>query len=74
MVFCRTPYRLVLFCCCSARRGYMVYKQVCSACHSLNGVRFREMVGIIFTEDEAKADAAEVKLKRTTINTKGGFG
>lgn len=52
----------------------MVYKQVCSACHSLNGVRFREMVGIIFTEDEAKADAAEVKLKRTTINTKGGFG
>lgn len=41
----------------------MVYKQVCSACHSLNRVRFREMIGIIFTEEEAKAEAAEVRRK-----------
>eukprot|EP00105_Crassostrea_gigas_P015950 XP_011433139.1 PREDICTED: cytochrome c1, heme protein, mitochondrial [Crassostrea gigas] len=46
----------------SARRGYMVYKQVCSACHSLNRVRFREMIGIIFTEEEAKAEAAEYQI------------
>lgn len=45
----------------------MVYKQVCSACHSLNRVRFREMIGIIFTEEEAKAEAAEVRRKVTKI-------
>src|SRR6266542_4488631 len=28
----------------SARRGYQVYKQVCSACHSLQYVAYRELV------------------------------
>ncbi|KAL4234962.1 iso-1-cytochrome c [Mactra antiquata] len=43
----------------SLRRGYEVYKNVCSACHSLQYLHYRDLVGVIFTEDEAKAEAAE---------------
>lgn len=46
----------------SARRGYQVYKQVCSACHSLQYVKYRELVGALMTEEEAKAEAAEVQV------------
>ena len=37
------------------QRGYKVYKDVCSACHSLKYVAFRNLVEIGFTEAEAKA-------------------
>lgn len=47
----------------SMRRGYQVYQQVCSACHSLNFIAFRNLVGQTHTEDEAKALAEEVKVK-----------
>ncbi|KAI1309466.1 Cytochrome c1, heme protein, mitochondrial [Halotydeus destructor] len=47
----------------SARRGYQVYKQVCSACHSLKYVAYRELVDNIMTEDEAKAEAAEIQVQ-----------
>ncbi|KAH3774999.1 hypothetical protein DPMN_176394, partial [Dreissena polymorpha] len=43
----------------SMRRGFEVYKQVCAACHSLEYIRYRELVGVIFSKDEAKAQAAE---------------
>lgn len=43
----------------SIRRGYTVYKQVCAACHSLKYLAYRNLVGVCFTEDEAKAEAAE---------------
>uniref|UniRef100_A0A194AM94 Cytochrome c domain-containing protein n=1 Tax=Pinctada fucata TaxID=50426 RepID=A0A194AM94_PINFU len=46
----------------SVKRGYQVYKQVCAACHSLEYVRFREMIGVIFSRDEAKAEAAEFQV------------
>jgi len=46
----------------SVRRGYEVYKQVCAACHSLRYVAYRELVGVTHTEDEAKAEAAEVQV------------
>lgn len=42
------------------RRGYQVYKQVCAACHSMDYVHYRNLVGTIMTEDEAKAEAEEV--------------
>lgn len=41
----------------SMRRGYEVYKQVCAACHSLNYICYRNFVGEIFNEAEAKAEA-----------------
>merc|ERR1711976_385722 len=47
----------------SIRRGYYVYKQVCAACHSMNYLAYREMVGVIFTEEEAKAEANEIMVK-----------
>uniref|UniRef100_A0A2K6MT33 Cytochrome c1 n=1 Tax=Rhinopithecus bieti TaxID=61621 RepID=A0A2K6MT33_RHIBE len=44
----------------SIRRGFQVYKQVCSSCHSMDFVAYRHLVGVCYTEDEAKALAAEV--------------
>ena len=44
----------------SLRRGYLVYKNVCKACHSLDYLAYREMVGVFLTEEEAKAEAEEV--------------
>ena len=44
----------------SVRRGYQVYKEVCSACHSMNQLAFRNLVGVSHTEEEAKALAEEV--------------
>ena len=49
-------------CPCSIRRGYQVYKQVCSACHSMEYLAFRNLVGVSHTEDEVKAIAEEVRL------------
>jgi ubiquinol-cytochrome c reductase cytochrome c1 subunit len=46
----------------SMRRGYQVYKQVCAACHSMNFMYYRNLVGTIMTEDEAKAEAEEVQV------------
>jgi len=43
----------------SIRRGYEVYSQVCSTCHSLDRIAYRNLVDVCFTEEEAKALAAE---------------
>lgn len=43
----------------SMRRGWMVYKEVCAACHSLDLIAWRNLVGEIGTEDEVKEWAAE---------------
>jgi cytochrome c1 len=47
------------------QRGFQVYKEVCSACHSLNRVAFHtldEPGGPGFTEAQAKAIAADYKI------------
>merc|ERR1712141_110945 len=41
------------------RRGYIVYKQVCAACHSMDYMYYRNLVDVCFTEDEAKNEAAK---------------
>jgi ubiquinol-cytochrome c reductase cytochrome c1 subunit len=49
----------------SLQRGFQVYKEVCSACHSLNLVAFHsldEEGGPGFTEPQAKAIAAAYKV------------
>jgi ubiquinol-cytochrome c reductase cytochrome c1 subunit len=46
----------------SIRRGYQVYKQVCSACHSLRFIAYRNLVGVSHTEVEAKGEASEVMV------------
>ncbi len=42
----------------AAQRGFQVYKEVCSACHSLKRVAFRQLSGIGFSEAEIKSLAA----------------
>lgn len=39
-----------------------MYKNVCSACHSLQYVAYRHLVGVSHTEKEAKALAAEIQV------------
>merc|ERR1711944_195578 len=46
----------------SIRRGYQVYKQVCSACHSMRFLAFRNLVEVAYSEEEAKALAADCMI------------
>jgi len=46
----------------SIRRGYQVYKQVCSACHSMRFLAFRNLVEVAYSEAEAKEIAAEAMV------------
>ncbi|MCG8690251.1 MAG: cytochrome c1 [Minwuiales bacterium] len=46
----------------SVQRGMQIYKEVCAACHSLRFISFRNLVQIGFTEDQAKAIAAEFEV------------
>ncbi len=41
-----------------------VYQQVCAACHSMQYVHWRQLVGVCYTEEEAKALAAETEVRR----------
>jgi ubiquinol-cytochrome c reductase cytochrome c1 subunit len=43
----------------SAQRGYQVYREVCSSCHSLKLVAYRNLAEIGFSEDEVKQIASE---------------
>lgn len=43
----------------SIRRGYQVYREVCSTCHSLNLVAWRQLVGTSHTASEVREMAAE---------------
>jgi ubiquinol-cytochrome c reductase cytochrome c1 subunit len=47
----------------SIRRGHQVYQQVCAACHSLERIHYRELVGVAYTEDEMKAIALEAEIE-----------
>jgi ubiquinol-cytochrome c reductase cytochrome c1 subunit len=44
------------------KRGFQTYKDVCSGCHSMNLMHYRDLTDIGFTEDEVKAIAAEVQV------------
>jgi len=43
------------------RRGYQVYREVCSASHSLDRIAWRNLVGSSHTVDEVKAMAEEIE-------------
>ena len=47
----------------SAQRGFQVYKEVCSACHGLQRIAFRNLTSIGFSEAEVKALAASYQVK-----------
>ncbi len=43
----------------SIQRGYQVYREVCSACHAMKQMSFRNLAQIGFSEDEIKQIASE---------------
>jgi ubiquinol-cytochrome c reductase cytochrome c1 subunit len=46
----------------SVQRGYQVYKEVCSACHSMKLVSYRNLMDIGFSEAEVKQIASEYSV------------
>ena len=46
----------------SIQRGYQVYKEVCSSCHSMKRIAFRNLRDIGFSEDEVKAIAKSYQV------------
>jgi ubiquinol-cytochrome c reductase cytochrome c1 subunit len=47
----------------SIRRGFQVYREVCAACHSLDRIAWRNLVGSSHTANEARAQAEEVEYQ-----------
>lgn len=45
------------------QRGLKVYKEVCSACHSMNLVSFRNLEDLGYSEEQVKAFAAEYEVQ-----------
>ncbi len=46
----------------SLQRGYLVYKEVCAACHGLKYVSYRDLSGIGLSPDEIKSIAGEYTM------------
>ena len=54
------------------QRGFKVYKEVCSACHSLRLVAFRDLQGIGFSEGQTKTIASEWVVETPSVNPETG--
>lgn len=54
------------------QRGFQVFKEVCSACHSLRLVAFRDLEGIGYNEAEVKAIAKGWAIKAPDVDPKTG--
>ncbi len=54
------------------QRGFQVYKEVCSACHSLKFVHFRDLTKIGYSDAEVKAIANQWVVEQPSINPDTG--
>ena len=54
------------------QRGLQVYKEVCSACHSLRLVSFGDLTGIGYTPGQVKTIAAEWSTEQPSVNPETG--
>jgi ubiquinol-cytochrome c reductase cytochrome c1 subunit len=54
------------------QRGFQVYKEVCSNCHSLHFVAFRDLAALGYSEAEVKAIAKDWATKAKTFDPKTG--
>src|SRR3954453_20260688 len=54
------------------QRGFQVYSEVCSACHSLNLVAFRDLKGLGYNEAEIKKIASDWKTQVPSLNPDTG--
>ena len=50
----------------SAQRGFQVYKEVCSNCHSMKLVYYRNLTALGLSDDQVKALAAAVQVGGST--------
>ena len=50
----------------AAQRGFQVYSEVCSACHSLQYLHYRDLAGIGLTAEQIKAIAAAITVPQGT--------
>ena len=53
------------------QRGFQVYKEVCSACHPVKHLYFRDLTDIGYTEDEVKAIASTYQVTNEQPNDQG---
>lgn len=54
------------------QRGFQVYSEVCSACHSLKLVSFRDLAGLGYDQAEIKKIASDWKTQVPSINPDTG--
>lgn len=54
------------------QRGFQVYKEVCSACHSMRLVSFRNLAELGYSEDEVKAIATNWPAQTPSIDPATG--
>lgn len=54
------------------QRGFQVYKEVCSACHSLHYVAFRDLEALGYSEAEVKAIAKDWAIKAPSVDPATG--
>ncbi len=52
------------------QRGFQVYKEVCSSCHSLSQVSFRDLKDIGYSDGQVKTIATEWAIKQPTFDAK----
>jgi ubiquinol-cytochrome c reductase cytochrome c1 subunit len=53
------------------QRGFQVYKEVCSACHPVKHLYFRDLADIGYSEDEVKAIASTYQVTNEQPNDQG---
>lgn len=54
------------------QRGFQVYKEVCSACHSLRLVSFRDLKALGYDDGQVKAIAKDWAIEQPTVNDQTG--
>lgn len=54
------------------QRGFQVYKEVCSGCHSLTRVAFRDLHQLGYEEAEVKAIASQWQVEVPSVNPETG--
>ncbi|MEH3040133.1 MAG: cytochrome c1 [Sphingomonas paucimobilis] len=54
------------------QRGFQVYKEVCSACHSLRLVSFRDLEQLGYDEGQVKTIASDWAIEQPSVNPETG--
>jgi len=54
------------------QRGFQVYKEVCSACHSLRLVSFRDLEQLGYDEGQVKTIASDWQIEQPSVNPETG--